>query len=139
LEDEDEKEQIAKAEADKAPTSVFVDPKLLTKKARKKGDAGVGTSAFPSVKHVLMIDCRHSDAAEPERGNRERSRSTSTSRGCEECSNSTRSQQERLEEAEVGPFFPLRFLSTEPIECRDDAVKKAEDKKKKAQKVERRA
>lgn len=42
MEEEDEAERAAKAEADKVPSAVFVDPRQLSKKARKKAEAGVG-------------------------------------------------------------------------------------------------
>lgn len=69
LEDQDEKERLAKAEADKPPTVVFQDPKLQSKKARKKADAGVGT-CFPSRSSQVAAngDSRHPHATQYQRG-----------------------------------------------------------------------
>jgi hypothetical protein len=45
--DEDEKALQAKHEADKAPSVVFPDPRLQSKKARKKALEGVGPFLAP--------------------------------------------------------------------------------------------
>lgn len=44
LDEQEEAERRAKSDADKAPSVVFLDPKLQTKKARKKAEAGMGRS-----------------------------------------------------------------------------------------------
>jgi hypothetical protein len=54
LEDEDEKEQAAKAEPE--PDAVFVDPRSMSKKARKKAEAGVGALALPLARRYDFQD-----------------------------------------------------------------------------------
>lgn len=45
MEEETEEERRERMEADQAPSAVYVDPKLQSKKARKKAEAGVGVSS----------------------------------------------------------------------------------------------
>ncbi|KAK4705256.1 hypothetical protein P7C70_g947, partial [Phenoliferia sp. Uapishka_3] len=49
LEEETEEERQERMEADKVPSAVYVDPKLQTKKARKKAEAGVDLLMAPNL------------------------------------------------------------------------------------------
>lgn len=46
IDEGEEAERTAKSEADAPPTVVFPDPKIQSKKARKKAEAGMGTLFF---------------------------------------------------------------------------------------------
>ncbi|KAI5474489.1 hypothetical protein MNV49_003212 [Pseudohyphozyma bogoriensis] len=110
VEEEDEAEMAAKAEANKSPSAVYVDPKTQTKKARKKADAknaaaGVDMLMQPNLNSAMVrgaeLHRRQEDAAR----------------------NSAKREKDKAD------------LKKQ----KEDAAKKAEEKKKKAAKVERKA
>lgn len=101
LEDQDEKERLAKAEADKPPTVVFQDPKMQSKKARKKAEAGVGASYSFSCQLAANGVHRYPYATQHQRGGGEGCGASTAARGRSSCREEAGARQERHEEAEV--------------------------------------